>query len=198
MNVGHLMAVFAVVAAAELPDKTFIASLVLGSRYRALPVWGGVVSAFSVHVAIAVSAGTAFSLLPHRLVEAVVALLFAGGGVFCLAIPEEEEEHKGESAATRVSPPEQTATSVFTTAFIVIFVAEWGDLTQILIANLAAKYHDLLTTGVGAFLALSTVAAIAVASGNRLTRVVPLRLVRRVTGVVLLSLAVVTVVQLVR
>jgi putative Ca2+/H+ antiporter (TMEM165/GDT1 family) len=75
------------------------------------------------------------------------------------------------------------------TAFLVIFIAEWGDLTQILIANLAARYHDPLAVGVGAVLALWTVAALAVASGRSLLRVVNIATVRIVTAVVLTGLA---------
>ena len=75
------------------------------------------------------------------------------------------------------------------TAFIVIFIAEWGDLTQILTANLAAHYHDALSVGVGAVLALWTVAGLAVVSGQSLLRFVNIAAVRVVTAVVLFGLA---------
>jgi len=71
----------------------------------------------------------------------------------------------------------------------VIFLAEWGDLTQILTANLAAHYHSAVSVGVGALLALWLVAALAVASGQTLLRIFPAVVVRRVTAVVLLVLA---------
>ena len=75
------------------------------------------------------------------------------------------------------------------TAFVVIFLAEWGDLTQILTANLAAHYHDPLSVGVGAVLALWTVAALAVVSGQSLLRVINITTIRIVTAVVLVGLA---------
>jgi putative Ca2+/H+ antiporter (TMEM165/GDT1 family) len=75
------------------------------------------------------------------------------------------------------------------TAFIVIFVAEWGDLTQILTVNLAAHYHSALSVGVGATLALWAVAAIAVLSGQTLLRFISVTTIRRVTAVVLVCLA---------
>src|SRR5947199_404940 len=78
------------------------------------------------------------------------------------------------------------------TMFLLIFIAEWGDLTQILTANLAARYHDALSVGVGATLALWAVAGVAVAGGQTLLRVVDVRKVRRATAVVLLALAVVS------
>jgi putative Ca2+/H+ antiporter (TMEM165/GDT1 family) len=72
---------------------------------------------------------------------------------------------------------------------VVIFLAEWGDLTQILTANLAAHYHSPFSVGVGAVAALWSVAAIAVVSGQRLLRWVNIATVRRVTAGILLILA---------
>jgi Ca2+/H+ antiporter, TMEM165/GDT1 family len=83
----------------------------------------------------------------------------------------------------------QTHQRVVTTAFVVIFLAEWGDLTQILTANLAAHYHSPLSVGVGATLALWAVAALAVTSGQGLLRWFPIRTVRLVTAGVLVILA---------
>jgi putative Ca2+/H+ antiporter (TMEM165/GDT1 family) len=78
---------------------------------------------------------------------------------------------------------------VVTTAFIVIFLAEWGDLTQILTANLAAHYHSPLSVGIGAVLALWAVAALAVIGGQGVLRVVNIRTVRFVTAGLLVVLA---------
>jgi putative Ca2+/H+ antiporter (TMEM165/GDT1 family) len=184
MNVLVAAAVFPVIFIGELPDKTMFASLVLASRGRPLAVWLGAAGAFLVHVVIAVTIGVAvFRLLPQAAVEIFVAALFAAGAVFAFreAAHEDEEELVEREAATH--------TRTMTTAFAVIFIAEWGDLTQILTANLAAKYHDGLSVAVGAVLALWTVAALAVVSGSGLLRYVSVRTVRRATGVVLLLLA---------
>ena len=78
---------------------------------------------------------------------------------------------------------------MITTAFAVIFIAEWGDLTQILTANLAADYHSALSVATGAVLALWTVAALAVVTGTGLMRYVSVRAVRIATGIVLVLLA---------
>jgi putative Ca2+/H+ antiporter (TMEM165/GDT1 family) len=179
---------FALVFPAELPDKTFIASLVLGTRGRPTQVWLGVAAAFAVHVVIAVTAGGLFALLPHRVVEGVVAALFAAGAVWCFAVKEEEQERKGAGAAEAAMPSRRRVT---VTAFMVIFAAEWGDLTQIVTAQLAARFRDPLSVAVGALVALWVVAAVAVAGGRGLMRVVPLTLVRRVTGLVLAGFALV-------
>lgn len=185
MNLLTATTVFALVLPAELPDKTFIASLVLGTRGRPLHVWLGVAAAFAVHVGIAVAAGGAFGLLPHRLVESVVAVLFAAGAAWCLSVNEVEHQRRGAAAAEGPSRRRAAAT-----AFTVIFAAEWGDLTQIVTAQLAARYQDPLSVALGAVSALWIVAGIAIVGGRGLMRVVPATLVRRVTGVALAGFAI--------
>ena len=183
MNLAIVAAVFPIIFIGELPDKTMFASLLMASQSRPRDVWLGAAGAFLIHVVIAVTVGVAiFRLLPHRAVEAVVALLFLAGGVF--AVKESLEKEAEEVAAE-----EAKGHKVVTTAFIVIFLAEWGDLTQILTANLAAHYHSALSVAVGAVLALWAVAGIAVVSGQGLLRRLPIAIVRRVTGVILIGLA---------
>jgi putative Ca2+/H+ antiporter (TMEM165/GDT1 family) len=177
--------VFGVVFIGELPDKTMFASLLLAARGRTGLVWLGVASAFLVHVAIAVTVGgVLFTLLPHRLVQAVVAVMFLVGAVISFRDKGDEEEQ----AMRRDSGGRFTGARTVGTAFVVIFIAEWGDLTQILTANLAARYDNALWVGVAAVAALWAVAAIAMLAG-KMMRGLPVVLVRRVTGAVLLVLA---------
>jgi len=183
LDLGIAVAVFPLIFLAELPDKTMFASLVLASRGRPRAVWVGAAMAFTVHVAIATTVGAAlFAVLPHRAVDAVVAALFFGAAVYALV-------ESGRDQTALINREVATRRRVVTTAFVVIFVAEWGDLTQIVTANLAAHYHSPLSVGVGALLALWVVAALAVASGQTLLRVFPTAVVRRVTAVVLFVLA---------
>ena len=84
MSLAIAATVFAVIFPAELPDKTALASLLLGSRYRPLYVFAGVGTAFALHVGLAIAAGSALALLPHRPLEIVVAALFALGAVLAL------------------------------------------------------------------------------------------------------------------
>jgi Ca2+/H+ antiporter, TMEM165/GDT1 family len=178
-----IAAVFPLIFLGELPDKTMFASLVMASRGRPLSVWIGAAAAFTVHVIIAVSIGVAlFNLLPHRVVDGVVAVLFAAGAVYAFMIRNQVEEEHGE-----VEPGSPLRTTV--TAGAVIFIAEWGDLTQVLTANLAARYHSPLSVGVGALLALWAVAGLAVVGGQGLLRLVPIQKARIATAVILLALA---------
>lgn len=181
--------VFGVVFLAELPDKSLFASLVLGTRYRGLYVWVGVAAAFLVHVVIAVAAGQALTLLPHRVVEAVVAVLFLAGAAYLLLGSEEATSEAGVEEADRAAPVAPSFTRVALTSFGVVFVGEWGDITQIVTANYAARYAAPFSVGLGAVLGLWAVAALAVTAGSRLLDHVSVTVVRRVTGVILLGFA---------
>jgi putative Ca2+/H+ antiporter (TMEM165/GDT1 family) len=179
-----VIAVFPIIFLGELPDKTMFASLVLSTKGRPVVVWVGAALAFTVHVVIAVTVGAAlFHLLPHRVLEAVVAGMFFAGSA--LAVYEARKERdQGPLIEREVASHRRT----LVTAFVVIFIAEWGDLTQILTANLAAHYRSAVSVAVGALLALWVVAALAVASGQSLLRVVNIRTVRIITAVVLAGL----------
>ena len=185
MQLAVVVAVFPIIFLGELPDKTMFASLVLSTRGRPAVVWLGAAAAFAVHVVIATTIGVAlFHLLPQRALDALVAGMFLAGAA--LALREAAKERQEEALVEREVASHRR---IAVTAFLVIFIAEWGDLTQVLMANLAAHYHDALSVGVGALLALWAVAALAVVSGQSLLRVVNIATVRIVTAVVLTGLA---------
>ena len=188
------LTVFALIFVAELPDKTMIAVLIRGSRYRPVLVWVGAVLAFAVHVTVAVALGRLLQLLPHRWVEAITTLLFAGGAAYLLFVPEKAEEEKGEEEADEARRGLKTVAA----AFVVILVGEFGDLTQILTANLAAKYHSTASVFVGALAGLAAASAVAAFGGKALLRVLPLGVIRRIGGVLLALLAVYSLVTIVR
>ncbi|MGW7575182.1 TMEM165/GDT1 family protein [Streptomyces sp. NPDC054765] len=174
--------VFGVIFLAELPDKTALAGLMLGTRYRASYVFVGVAAAFLVHVALAIAAGSVLTLLPHRLVQGVVGVLFlAGAAVLLFRKGDDEEEVK--------KPADQTFWKVSGAGFMMILIAEFGDLTQIMTANLAARYDDPLSVGVGAVLALWAVAGLGILGGRTLMKYVPLGLITKVAAGVMLLLA---------
>ena len=193
MHLAIIAAVFPAIFIGELPDKTMFASLVMAARGRPLSVWIGAASAFLVHVVIAVSIGVGlFKILPHRVLDLVVAGLFGvTAAVAFVAARSADGEVVAPMAAT-------DPTRVVVTAFVVIFLAEWGDLTQVLTANLAARYHSALSVGLGAVLGLWAVCGIAVVGGHGLLARLPTRSLRLVTGSVLSVLAVVELIAALR
>jgi putative Ca2+/H+ antiporter (TMEM165/GDT1 family) len=191
VSVGVVFATFLIIGVAEFPDKTMIATLIMGSRSRPLLVWIGASAAFAIHTTVAVVAGRLITLLPQHTVDIVVTILFGLGAAYLLFVPERAEIVKGTSEA---APTEElgrgagvASMKVVATAFGVILVGEIGDLTQLLTMNLAAHYHDPWSVFVGALAALLTVSAIGAYGGRALLRWLPVQVIRRAGGVVLVG-----------
>lgn len=192
IEIGVIAATFGLIFVSELPDKTAIASLVLGTKYPWRWVFAGVAAAFFAHVVIAVAAGSVLALLPQKPLEAIVAVLFLVGAVLIWREGmEDEEELEAEEEAELADTPENAGFwKIASLAFGVIFVAEWGDLTQIMTANLAAKYHSPLSVGIGATLGLWAVGLLAILGGKSLLRVLPMKWITRVAALVMVGLCI--------
>jgi putative Ca2+/H+ antiporter (TMEM165/GDT1 family) len=185
MDWRSALAAFAVVFPAELPDKTMVATLVLTTRYRRpLAVWCGAVAAFAIHVTLAVLAGSLLARLPARLIDVVAGVLFAVGAV--LLWREDDERGEGDLRLHEA----RSSVRVALAAGSVILIAELGDLTQLATAGVAARTGDPLPVAVGAWLALASVAAIAVTAGRTVLAHLPIRLVRRIAATVFALLAI--------
>ncbi len=258
MSLGVVVIVFFLVAAAELPDKTMIATIVMGSRNPPGLVWTGAAAGLLLQASIAVAAGRLVELLPHQTLEIVVTALFFVGAALLLFVPERHERREGEAAAAQaagleagvdmpaddednagqgpVAGPaqpgrrrdtmsrlrrrlESTTTralesaggarapggaragmgdrssrtvvpwKVVTTAFVVIAVGEFGDLTQLLLVNLVGRYHEPWAVFVGGFAGLASMSALGAFGGRALLRWLPLVWIRRAGGLALLGFA---------
>ncbi|CAN5219925.1 TMEM165/GDT1 family protein [soil metagenome] len=197
MSIQTLLQTFVAIFLAELPDKTMVATVVLVARYRRpVWVWTGAVLAFSVHVVVAVAAGSALSLLPDTAVQSVVAALFLTGAVLLFRAGRSAAADLDGVDATPVAVPSVRATVLG--SFGLIVLAEWGDLTQLATASLAASSGQPVATGLGALLALATVAGIASTFGRQLVARVPIHRVNYAGSVVFAALAVWTLAEAVR
>ena len=181
---------FALTFLAELPDKSMLASLVLGTRYRPSWVWTGAAAAFAVHMAIAVTAGRLLALAPHRVVDLVVAGLFVAGSGY-LWVTSFRPEHRDGADAARQGGRVLSFPRVAAASFGLVFLAEWGDITQLTTANLAARYDPLLVFA-GATLGLWAVAALAVIVGAKSLQLIPVNWIRRITATIMLGLGIYT------
>ncbi|MGW2016973.1 TMEM165/GDT1 family protein [Streptomyces sp. NPDC001927] len=178
-----ILTAFGLIFLAELPDKTMFASLAMGTRMRPLYVWFGTSTAFLAHVAIAVGAGSLLGLLPGWIVKLVSALLF-GFGAFMLLRGggDDDADEAGGKTVTGFWP-------VYSTAFMAVFISEWGDLTQITTANLAAT-NGTWSTAIGSAAALMSVSALALVAGRFIAKRVPLKTVQRIGGLCMAALAI--------
>ena len=176
---------------AELPDKTFIATLVLSTRFKPFWVWVGVSAAFAVQTTIAVAAGQLLALLPETPVQLVTASLFAVGAFlmfFGAGDVDTDEEQASEEEVVDAAVSRGHARA-FTVSFLVLLAAEWGDLSQLTTASLSARFDAPIEVWLGSWIALSLVGALAVLSGRWLVRRVSFPVVRRVSGTLLALLA---------
>lgn len=172
----------------------------LSSRHRPLPVWVGAVVALVLQAAIAVVAGGLLSLLPKLALRLVVAALFMGGAVYLLVTTEHAEQERGELLASgedrSLAKGRASFWRVSAVTFGVVALAEFGDITQVLIANLAARYRDREAVFLGAAGGFVVVSLCGVLLGRTITRFVPLSVVRRLSGLALLGLGVYSIVSL--
>ena len=197
MDLGIIALSFAAIFVVELPDKTFIATLVLSTRYRPLFVWIGVGLAFAVQTGIAVALGKAASLLPTDLVRTGAALLFLFGAVVLLREARAHHAAADEESDFAAKAGDVHGARVILASFLVLFAAEWGDLSQLLTLSLVAKYGDPSSVFLGAWGALLTVSALAVIVGRVLLRYIPLHVLHYVGAGVCLLLAGLTLSELV-
>ena len=186
-----IAAAFILILPVELPDKTLFATLVLATRFRHWPVFTGVAVAFAVQCLLAVTAGSLLSLLPDWVVSSVVALLFVVGAVVLWrqANSAAEDEELGET------PEHPSFLKTAAISFGVLFAAEWGDLSQLATAGLAARTGEPLSVFIGAWAALLVVSGLAVFLGKKLADRLPLPLIRRVAAALFLVFAVIAVIE---
>jgi len=174
--------VFGIVIGTELPDTSGLAALMLGTRYRPSWVFAGTAAAFAVHGVIAVAAGSLVSLLPHRVGQGAVAVVFLIGAVLIFRQDDDDDDARLKQAGAGFW-------QVVTASFAVIMLAELGDPSEIVIANLAAKYHSPVLVGAASILALWVVAAVAISGGRSLMRFLPLRWITRLAAAAMVIMA---------
>ena len=194
---------FGAIFVVELPDKTFLATLVMSTKMRPLLVWIGVALAFLVQTGVAVGLGKVASFLPETAIHVAAALMFTVGAIILVrqarsadAADSASEDEGAEYAARADSAA--SGFRVVATSFLVLFAAEWGDLSQLLTISLVARYDDPVSVFLGAWGALLAVSGLAVLVGRVLLRHVRLSLLHYVGAGVCLLMAGLTVWEITR
>jgi Ca2+/H+ antiporter, TMEM165/GDT1 family len=188
---------FVLIVPIELPDKTFVATLVLSTRYRPIAVWLGVIGAFFVQCVVAVTAGRLVQFLPERPVRLVTAGLFLLGAILLVrgaGRADQLESEQASEVAKKVGGTRRTGLAAFGTSFLVLFAAEWGDLSQLLTAGLVARGGHPVAVFLGSWTGLALVSGLAVLSGKVLLRYIRLSMIRYIGAAVCAALAIWTVV----
>lgn len=180
-------ATFLLIALAEFGDKSQLVCMTLAARHRGLPVVLGAVTAFAILNLLAVLFGAAVAAwLPEWAITAAVAVLFAVFGISSLRTQAEEEDEEIE---------EKPGHGIFATTFLMIFLAEFGDKTQIAVAGMGSA-ADATAIWVGGTLALATTSILGVYAGRTLLNRLPLHWIHRISGVFFLILALLAALRL--
>jgi len=182
MSLAVLAASFALVALAELGDKTQIAVITLSCKFKMLSVFTGAMLAFLVTTGVAVAVGDALTLvLPTFWIRIAAALIFLVFGVYTIIsirLRKKEAECKTK---------EEARNGVFS-SFSMIVLMELGDKTQLSTIALVAEYELPLFVFAGVMLAFALITAIGATVGMALTKIVPLRYIQLASGIVFLLL----------
>lgn len=180
-------ATFLLITLAEFGDKSQLVCMTLAARHRGLPVILGAVAAFALLNLLATLFGAAIAAwLPQWVVTLAVGLLFALFGINALRYQDDDDDEALEEAPGH---------GIFVTTFLLIFLAEFGDKTQIAVAGLGSTHPGTAVWG-GATLALALTSCLGVFAGRRLLHRLPLAWIHRISGVFFLVLAVAAFVQL--
>lgn len=178
---------FLLVAFAEIGDKSQLVCMTLAARHRGLPVVIGAVAAFAVLNLLAVLFGAAVAAwLPEWMVTLAVAALFAGFGINALRFTEDADDGEVE---------EKPGHGIVATTFLMIFLAEFGDKTQIAVAGLGST-SEPSAVWAGATVALAMTSLLGVLAGRKLLNRLPLKWIHRISGAFFLLLAVFAVTRL--
>jgi putative Ca2+/H+ antiporter (TMEM165/GDT1 family) len=196
MDLAALALTFGAIFIVELPDKTFLATLVLATKYRPLLVWIGVGAAFAVQTTVAVLLGHAASFLPEDLVRLVALVMFLAGAVILVREGRGHQQSSGDEYVEGAK--DVTGLRAVLASFLILFAAEWGDLSQLLTISLVARYEAPGSVFVGALGALLVVSGLAVLAGRTLLRYVALHVLHYVGAGVCVLLALLTAFELVR
>lgn len=171
---------FGLIFLAEMGDKTQLVCMTLAARHRHWPVLLGSIAAFLVLNTLAVVFGAGLSQwVPEKILAGAVAVLFAVFGILALRAKEEDEDEAVQ---------ERAGHGIFITAFLMLFLAEMGDKTQLAVAGMASTL-PLIPVWIGATLALSSTSALGVVAGRKLLRRIPLHRLHQISGIFFLILA---------
>jgi putative Ca2+/H+ antiporter (TMEM165/GDT1 family) len=177
---------FSLIALAELGDKSQLVCMTLAARYRALPVLLGACLAFALLNLLAVLFGALVaSWIPPFWLGLTVAALFGLFGIQALLFDDEDDEAQQSF---------KTGHGIFISALLLIFVAEFGDKTQLAVAALGSNY-PLLPVWLGATLALWLLTLLAVLIGQRLLTRLPLKRLHQLSGLLFIGLAALSLYQ---
>lgn len=163
---------FVFIFLAALPGRTTFLMLIMAARWSAWQAFIGAALAFGIQSVISVALGSLFSLLTTAAIQSVVALLFIYFSIRFWHDSRKQVTLKSSSTSTQIR-----------SSFLLVFAAEWGDVSQLAIASFSAKNHEPFTVWISATLALWLIAALAILVGRNLHRAVSPVYVQKIAAI---------------
>lgn len=202
MNWSVFATTFGLIFVAELGDKTQLAIVTQTCKYgRPLPVFLGGSIALTAVTAVAVVGGQVLgNLVPEIAIRIAASLAFVimGGLVWREstrlgdnAIAEEDDGDQGDVSRLATGQRSPWDWKAFGTTLSLLFLAELGDKTQLAVLGLTFKQLQPWTVFAAGALALTSITALGVLGGQQLSRIVPHRLLLRVSAVVFVVMGVI-------
>lgn len=188
----------------ELGDKTFFIGMILAMRYPRRWVFLGVVTALAAMTLLSVAMGRVLAFLPEIYIHYAEIFLFFLFGTKLLIdawrmseqttpdILEEAEEAIEKSDKNLQRNPK--ALGIFIESFILTFIAEWGDRTQIATIALAAS-NNVIGVTLGAILGHTICALIAVLGGKFIAGKISERKITAIGGGLFYVFAIVAIIE---
>lgn len=169
----------AIVALAEIGDKTQLLAIVLAARFkRPMPIVLGILAAtLANHFLAALLGATAAAFLDGMWFRIAIAVGFVAMGLWTL-VPDKLDDDEA---------PKPSRYGAFLTTLVAFFIVEMGDKTQIATIALGARFNDALTVTAGTTLGMMIANVPAVVFGNVLIKRVPLDVVRMIAAALLVA-----------
>ena len=179
----------AIVALAEMGDKTQLLALLLAARFRKpVPILIAILAATLInHGLSAVLGQWITTVLSPEVLIWVLSLGFIGMAAWMLIPDELEDETDSINKWQRFG--------VFGATFVLFFLAEIGDKTQIATVALAARYDSIFWVMAGTTVGMMMANAPAVFVGNKLADKLPISLIHKIGAIIFLIIGVSTLVQ---
>ncbi len=169
----------AIVALAEIGDKTQLLAIVLAARFkRPLPIVLGILGAtLANHFLAALLGATAAAFLDGQWFRFAIAVGFVAMGLWTL-VPDKLDDSE---------TPKPARFGAFLTTLVAFFIVEMGDKTQIATIALGARFNDALAVTAGTTLGMMIANVPAVVFGHELIKRVPLDMVRMIAAALLVA-----------
>ncbi|WP_168383838.1 TMEM165/GDT1 family protein [Acinetobacter indicus] len=179
----------AIVALAEMGDKTQLLALLLAARFRKpLPILLAILAATLINHGLSAALGQWITtILSPEILRWILALGFIGMAIWMLIPDQLDDENDSINKWQKYG--------VFGATFILFFLAEIGDKTQIATVALAARFDSIFWVMIGTTLGMMIANAPAVFIGNKMAEKLPVSLIHKIGALIFLIIGVSTLLQ---